>query len=57
MVKELLKDAKEESGKGDVCQAAEKTWGAVALAIKAYAAWYKDKKRLASHGELWEYIG
>ena len=35
-------------------QAAEKVWGSAALAVKAYAYW-KEGKRLASHGELWEY--
>jgi len=50
----LLEGAEEELAKGDVRQAAEKLWGAAALAVKAYAAW-KDGKRLTSHGELWEY--
>ncbi len=40
--------------KGDVQQAAEKLWGAAALAVKAYASW-REGKRLASHRELWEY--
>jgi len=52
--KELLKDAREELEKGDARQAAEKLWGAGALAVKAYAYW-RDGKRLSSHGELWEY--
>lgn len=52
--KSLLEQAREELRKGDVRQAAEKLWGATALAIKAYAEW-KDKRRLISHGELWEY--
>ncbi len=52
--KELLEQAKNELKKGDLRQAAEKTWGAAALAIKAYA-YMKEGKRLASHGELWEY--
>jgi len=52
--KDLLEQAKEELRKGDVRQAAEKLWGATALAVKAYAAW-RDGKRLTSHGELWEY--
>jgi len=52
--KELLEEAKEELQKGNVRQAAEKVWGSAALAVKAYAYW-KEKKRLASHGELWEY--
>jgi HEPN domain-containing protein len=53
--RELLEQAREELGKGDVRQAAEKLWGAAALAVKAYAAW-KDGRRLSSHGELWEYM-
>ena len=52
--KSLLEQAREELGKGDVRQAAEKLWGATALAVKAYAEW-KENRRLASHGELWEY--
>lgn len=51
---ELLKEALEELGKGNIRQAAEKIWGAAALAIKAYAYW-KEEKRLTSHRELWEY--
>jgi len=46
--------AREELERGGVRQAAEKLWGAAALAVKAYAAW-RDGKRLASNGELWEY--
>ena len=51
---DLLEEAREEQGKGNVRQAAEKLWGAAALAVKAYAYW-KEGKRLSSHGELWEY--
>jgi len=51
---DLLREAREELGKGNVRQAAEKVWGAAALAIKAYAYW-RDGRRLRSHGELWEY--
>ncbi len=51
----LLGEAREELRKGDVRQAAEKTWGAVSLAVKAYA-WWRERKRLTSHGELWRYI-
>lgn len=51
---DLLEEAREELGKGNVRQAAEKLWGAAALAIKAYAYW-REGKRLTSHGELWEY--
>ncbi len=52
--KHLLAQAKEELAKNDVRQAAEKLWGAAALAVKAYADW-RDGKILTSHGELWEY--
>ncbi len=50
----LLEQAREELEKGDIRQAAEKLWGATALAIKAYAEW-REGKRLTSHRELWEY--
>ncbi|AEM39104.1 PaREP1 family protein [Pyrolobus fumarii 1A] len=53
--KSLLEQAREELTRGNVRQAAEKAWGAAALAVKAYAAW-RDGRRLASHGELWEYM-
>ncbi len=46
--------AREELNKGDLRQAAEKLWGATALAVKAYAAW-REGRRPASHRELWEY--
>ena len=52
--RELLKQAREELERGDVGQAAEKAWGAAVLAVKAYAAW-REGKRLASHGEMWDY--
>ncbi len=52
--KELLEQSVEELKKDDIRQAAEKLWGAAALAIKAYAM-AKEGKRLSSHGELWEY--
>ncbi len=51
---ELLGEAREELSKGNVRQAAEKLWGAAALAVKAYAYW-REGRRLASHRELWEY--
>ena len=51
----LLEQAREELRRANVRQAAEKVWGACALAVKAYA-WWREGKRLASHGELWEYI-
>jgi hypothetical protein len=52
---DLLVEAREELDKGNVRQAAEKLWGAATLAIKAYAYW-KEGRRLTSHGELWEYM-
>ncbi len=51
---DLLEEAREELGKGNLRQAAEKLWGAAALAVKAYA-YLREGKRLTSHGELWEY--
>ena len=51
---ELLAEAGKELKKGNTRQAAEKIWGAAALAVKAYALW-KDSRRLTSHKELWEY--
>ena len=50
----LLEQAREELERGNIRQAAEKAWGAAALAVKAYAAW-REGKRLTSHGELWKY--
>ena len=52
---ELLQEARDELEKGNVRQAAEKLWGAAALTVKAYAYW-RDGKRLTSHGELWEHM-
>ncbi len=52
--KKFLEQAKEELKKGDVRQAAEKVWGAAALAIKAHAL-AKEGNRLPSHRDLWEY--
>ena len=51
---ELLSQARGEAAKGNVRQAAEKTWGAVALAVKAYA-YRKEGRSLRSHRDLWEY--
>ncbi len=51
---ELLEQAREELRRGEVRQAAEKAWGAAALAVKAYAAW-REGRRLASHEEFWAY--
>ncbi len=53
--RELLEEARWELGRGNVRQAAEKVWGAGALAVKAYALW-RDGRRLTSHRELWEYM-
>ena len=50
----LLEQAERELERGDVRQAAEKLWGAVALSLKAYALW-RDGRRVSSHRELWEY--
>ena len=52
--KQLLAEAREELDKNAIRQAAEKLWGATALAVKAYALW-REGRRLASHGELWSY--
>ncbi len=52
--KDLLEEARRELERGNVRQAAEKLWGAAALAVKAYAEW-RDSRRLMSHRELWEY--
>ncbi len=50
----LLEQAREELGRGDVRQAAEKVWEAVVLSVKAYA-WWREGRRLLSHRELWVY--
>lgn len=52
--RELLEEAEDELEKGDLRQASEKIWGAAALSLKAYA-YYREGRRLTSHGELWEY--
>ena len=49
---ELLEQAREELGRGDGGQAAEKLLGAAALAVKAYAYW-RESRRLVSHRGLW----
>ncbi len=51
---DLLEQAKKELDKGDLRQASEKIWGAVALSIKAHA-YVKASRRLSSHRELREY--
>lgn len=52
----MLMRAEEELSKGELRQASEKIWGAAALATKALA-YERDGRRLASHGEMWEYVG
>ncbi len=52
--KQLIEDAHKEFMAGDLRQAAEKLWGALALAVKAYAG-FRDGRRLSSHRDLWEY--
>ena len=52
---DLLEKARGELERGNTRQAAEKLWGAAALAVKAYA-YLKEGNRLTSHGELWEYM-
>ncbi len=54
VAEDLLRQAREELEGSNVRQAAEKAWGAAALAVKAYAGW-REGRKLASHGELWEY--
>jgi len=55
VAQELLNEAREELKKGDVRQAVEKVWDVGALTVKAYAYW-REGKRLASHGELWRHV-
>ena len=50
----MLGESREELSKSNIRQAAEKLWGAAALAVKAYAYW-REGKRLSNHGELWEW--
>ena len=51
---DLLEQAREELERNNIRQAAEKLWGAAALAVKAYAYW-REGRVLKRHGELWEY--
>jgi len=51
---EMLGQAEDELRKGDLRQAGEKVWGAVALAVKAHAM-YREGIRLESHVQLWQY--
>lgn len=50
----LLREASQELESDNIRQASEKVWGAMALALKAFAYW-KEGKRLSSHAELWKY--
>lgn len=50
----FLKRAEEDLTKGDLRQASEKIWSAVALATKAHA-YAKEGRGLASHEEIREY--
>jgi uncharacterized protein (UPF0332 family) len=52
--REMLEQAKKELGSGDLKQASEKIWGAAALAVKAHA-YARERRRLASHSELWQH--
>jgi uncharacterized protein (UPF0332 family) len=52
--REMLEQAKKELGSGDLRQASEKIWGAAALALKAHA-YARERRRLASHSELWQH--
>jgi HEPN domain-containing protein len=52
--REMLEQAKKELGSGDLRQASEKIWGAAALAVKAHA-YARERRRLASHAELWQH--
>ncbi len=51
----MLDHVKKELERADARQLAEKVGGAAALAVKAYAYW-RERRRLTSHGELWEYV-
>jgi len=50
----LLEEGREELERGDLRRAAEEVWGAVALAVKAYAL-RRGGRILESRGELWSY--
>uniref|UniRef100_A0A7C4B9Y7 HEPN domain-containing protein n=1 Tax=Thermofilum pendens TaxID=2269 RepID=A0A7C4B9Y7_THEPE len=52
--RDLLRQAREELGRGDLRQASGKVWGACALAIKAHAL-HRRGRRVESHAELWVY--
>ena len=50
-----MRQARDELAKGDLRQAGEKAWRAVALALKSLA-YRREGLRLSSHRELWEYV-
>jgi uncharacterized protein (UPF0332 family) len=52
--REMLEQAKKELGSGDLKQVSKKIWGAAALALKAHA-YARERRRLASHSELWQH--
>ena len=55
VARSLLSRAEEELARGELRQASEKIWGAAALAVKAVAL-ARERRRLASHGELWHFV-
>lgn len=55
MSEAYLQQAEDELARGNLRQASEKLWGSAALAVKAVAH-EKERRRLTSHGELWEYV-
>jgi len=56
VARSLLSEAEEELSKGNLRQASKKIWGSAALAVKAVAL-AREGRRLASHGELWRFVG
>jgi hypothetical protein len=52
--REMLEQAKKELGSGDLKQVSKKIWGAATLAVKAHA-YARERRRLASHAELWQH--
>jgi len=55
LYKKYIQEAEGFIRKRDYVQASEKIWGAAASIVKAVAL-KKLGKRLASHGELWEFV-
>ncbi|MFQ6062844.1 MAG: PaREP1 family protein [Methanosarcinales archaeon] len=49
-----FKEGEDFLSKGDLLQASEKLWGAVALAVKSVAA--NEGKKLEKHGGLWGFV-